>query len=105
MASDEVSLWPDYFFERVNNALVIFVALIKQKDGSDVMQTTLKNYILGLQRGFKTRYEYDITIASGKVFSNSFNDFYSVIVNKIRSLQGNGKTFRGHSILGEREIL
>lgn len=59
-------------FEHMNDSMDEFVAYNKQRDESDVMPTSLKNYDLGLQRAFKIRYGYHITVASGKEFSNYF---------------------------------
>lgn len=72
MAAANDLLWPKYFFERLNNALIEFVAHIEQQDESEVEPMTLKNYTLGLQRRLKTRFCYGINNILRKVFSNPF---------------------------------
>lgn len=69
MVISDVSLWSNYKFERLNHALVKFVAHIKQQNGSDVTPKTLTNYVMGLQRAFKTRFGYVINIVFGTVES------------------------------------
>lgn len=43
MAPSNVTLWPDYMFDSVDQAIVEFGARFKQKKGLDIMLTTLKN--------------------------------------------------------------
>lgn len=52
---------------------------------------------------FKTGFGFDINIISDKVFSNPSVGVVSVI-EKIRLLQGSGKTHCRHNIIGESEI-
>lgn len=98
----DVSIWSDYMLERVNHAIVEFFTHINQKDESDVMLFTLKNYILDLQPGINTRSEYDINIISEEVFNSSLKASSTVMGNIIRSLQKRNEAACSHNTLEKK---
>lgn len=53
MCFSNAKAWPKNLLDRINPVLVEFVTHLKQKDGSDVMQTTLK-ITQKVQYGFET---------------------------------------------------
>lgn len=90
--------------QNINRASAEFVAHLKQKDRSEVIPTTLRNYILRIHRGHKQGYRIDIHFVDGNIFNNANTRICLVTDNKVHQLQGDVNSLRGHSVLGEEHI-
>lgn len=104
MAWVDVSTWLKYLIEHFNLSLVDFFALLKQEDGSEVMPGTLKSYVFGIQRGFKSRSNYQINVLTREAFKDPTCVVFSFIDNMIRSLQSDVRTPKGRNVLDEKEF-
>ena len=92
--------WTDHQLKRLNRLLVLFVAHYKKRAmKQDIMPTTLKAYIIGLQRASTSTFGYKFRLLTDKPFSDMENGLLTVVDNKIRKQQAEGVTRKNHNVL------
>ena len=75
------------------------------KTGDDIAPTTLKTYMLGIQRVFSFVWDYDLKIFSGPIFACPREGFVGVLDNKARQGQQQGLHVISHNVLSRGELI
>lgn len=86
--------WTPEHLKRIGFYLIDFVANFKLANGCDPKLATIKNYILGIRRGFDSIWGYLLKLLTGDIFVCLRNGLMAVLDNRSRSLQMKG----GHTI-------
>lgn len=98
--------WSDNHLAHIRNVLIEYVANCKnERTGDDVMPTTIKNYILGIQRGMEMEWGYKLKLLTGPIFSCPKDGLMAVIDNKVRILQERGLHSQHHNVLTREDLL
>ena len=85
--------------------VIDFTTSYNSQNGSEISCTSLKNYVLELQRAFQTIWNYGLTILSGPIFGCPNNGVIAVADNRARKLQSKGYNRVSHIVLCEEEII
>lgn len=94
---------PELF--RVRHYLIEFFATVKNsKTGEPLMPTTLKNYVLALQRAFSSIWKYNLRLLQGDVFACANNVLLSVLDNRSPELQAEGHHTNSHNVLSREDV-
>lgn len=90
----------------VRYSLTEFIAnLYDKKYGVKIMHTTMKSYILGIQRRFDQKYGCDLKSFSGKIFSCSNSGFKFLLDNNAWRLQEKSNRTKHHNVLSIKGLL
>lgn len=82
--------WPRERLNPLNNILNKLVVQYIKSDGNEIKPTSLKNYVLGYQRGFKYNWAYNIKIIPGPLLNDVKIGVMSVIDKNIRQMKAMG---------------
>ena len=98
--------WSENQLKVVRFYLIEFVANYKNlKTGDDIVPTTLKTYMLGIQRGFSCVWDYDLKRFSGPIFACPREGLVGVLDNKARQGQQQGRNVISHNVLSRDELI
>ena len=98
--------WSENQLKVVRFFLIEFVANYKNlKTGDDIAPTTLKTYMLGIQRGISCVWDYDLKIFSGPIFACPREGLVGVLDNKARQGQQQGRHVISHNVLSRDELI
>ena len=90
--------------EILNHYLCEYVATYKKKDGDEFAPRTLHGNAFCLQQGIKLIWKYKIDIMKDSPFRGGNESFYTVLDNKVRSLQAGGNHAKPHNVLSRTEL-
>lgn len=76
-----------------------------KKTGLDIRPSTMKSYILGIQRGFYHEWGYKLNLLTGPIFACRKDGLTAVVDNKARNLQEAGLHTESHNVLSKEEVL
>lgn len=92
--------WTEQQFRHIRFCLIKFFANYKNKrTGEDVTPSTMKKYMLGIQRGFCMNWGYDLNLTSGPIFNCPKEGIFFVVDNKASEQQRVGKHVFSHNVL------
>jgi len=76
-----------------------------KKTGNDISPSTLKKYVLGIQRSFSILWGYSLKLTSGPIFNCPKEGFFAVLDNKAREQQREGNHVVSHNVLSRQDLL
>lgn len=97
--------WTEDHLKNVRYYLIEFVANYKKKNSEeDIMPSTLKSYVLGIQRSFKQEWKYEINLFRGPIFDCPDHGLMAVLDNKARRLQIQEMHTVSHNVLSQADL-
>jgi len=91
--------------ENIRRELISFVISYKsKKTQKSVSQTTMKTYILGLQRKF-AEWGYELTLVSGPVFDHNKYGLRAVCDDRFSEQQAQGQISKQHNVFPRKDIV
>ena len=100
------SSWTSAQSERIRYFLIEFdVNYRSAKTNSEVKPSSMKSYLLGIQRGFSAVWGYKLNILEGPVFNSPQEGLTAVIDNKFSLQQASGLFTERHNVLSKEDLL
>lgn len=98
--------WTTDELKHIRYVLIEYVTNMRNsKTGKDLQPSTIKNYILGIQRAFRYDWGYDLKLLEGPIFNCPHEGLTAVLDNKARSLQEQGMHTTHHNVLSRTELV
>ena len=100
------SSWTSAQLERIRYFLIEFVVNYRSaKRNSEVKPSSMKSYLLGIQRGFSAIWGYKLKMLEGPVFNSPQEVLTAVIDNNFRLQQASGVFTESHNVLSKDDLL
>lgn len=96
--------WTDLQMKTLQYYLMEFVVGYRSKTGDEVTPSTMKTYILGLQRYFDQVWGYKLTLTKGPVFNDEKQGLMTVINNRFSEQQSRNKHVVSHNVLTGEDV-
>lgn len=99
------SNWSLHQLERIKYLLMEYITHGRKCNGDEFGENTFKSYILGVARGFKQSWGYNLDLFKGPVFGNMKDGLSKAVNCRARQIQAKGNHSVSHNVFCKDDII